>query len=522
MTVKAIRLENFMAFADTGWIELRPITLLFGRNSSGKSAIIRALRLLRQNLDQPADAPYTLRLNSEYGVRLGGYIETVHGRDTDQVMRFHFRCSVPEAADAMRQEINQWRRQNNLSTIVASEEDSLTLTLEFGYDPHRDTQLLGIEISCLWQITVEPDSHTLLSSVWLDKEAREELGYDWQLGTDLPSWQALDWQRTSFDFLWNFLPQLIDSPINTLYNALDGLTQSIATFLQSIEYVGPIRPDPQRIYVLDDITRQRWRKQGWGSYVDLLEGNVLDYEKLTRIDEWLQALDLGDKILPLVRYPIDTIDKDVKISAIELKEQESELPINLKNTGYGASQVIPIIVHIVTARQRVNPLKSVYIVIEQPELHLHPQAQAQLADLLAETIYVLPYIEDIEGKKEKSQVNFLLETHSEHLLLRLQSRVAETFIAQNSGGTPLITSPAHEEAKRKRKSGVHLAQEDFGAYYVTRQSGVSLSTMLEISEDGDLINTPPSFDDFFADDLLETIAMARARNRFLRSGNNND
>lgn len=46
MSVKAIRLENFMAFSDTGWIELRPITLLFGRNSSGKSAIIRALRLL--------------------------------------------------------------------------------------------------------------------------------------------------------------------------------------------------------------------------------------------------------------------------------------------------------------------------------------------------------------------------------------------------------------------------------------------------------------------------------------------
>jgi predicted ATPase len=51
VTVKAIRLENFMAFSDTDWLELRPITLLFGRNSSGKSVIIRALRLLRQSLD---------------------------------------------------------------------------------------------------------------------------------------------------------------------------------------------------------------------------------------------------------------------------------------------------------------------------------------------------------------------------------------------------------------------------------------------------------------------------------------
>ena len=50
MTVDAFRLKNFMAFRDTGWIELRAITLLFGRNSSGKSAIIRALRLLKQSL----------------------------------------------------------------------------------------------------------------------------------------------------------------------------------------------------------------------------------------------------------------------------------------------------------------------------------------------------------------------------------------------------------------------------------------------------------------------------------------
>ena len=53
MTVRAIRLKNFMAFEDTDWLELRPITLLFGRNSSGKSAVIRALRLLKQSLDAP-------------------------------------------------------------------------------------------------------------------------------------------------------------------------------------------------------------------------------------------------------------------------------------------------------------------------------------------------------------------------------------------------------------------------------------------------------------------------------------
>lgn len=51
MTVTAFRVQNFMGFEDSGWIELKPITLLFGRNSSGKSALIRALLLLRQSLE---------------------------------------------------------------------------------------------------------------------------------------------------------------------------------------------------------------------------------------------------------------------------------------------------------------------------------------------------------------------------------------------------------------------------------------------------------------------------------------
>ncbi|MCS7055071.1 MAG: ATP-binding protein [Thermoflexales bacterium] len=48
--LSAIRLQNFMAFEDTGWVELRPITLLFGRNSSGKSALIRFQRCGRDEL----------------------------------------------------------------------------------------------------------------------------------------------------------------------------------------------------------------------------------------------------------------------------------------------------------------------------------------------------------------------------------------------------------------------------------------------------------------------------------------
>lgn len=518
MTVKAIRLENFMAFADTGWIELRPITLLFGRNSSGKSAIIRALRLLRQNLEQPTDDRYTLRLNSEYGVELGDYKETVHGKETERVMRFHFRCDVPAAADAVRREINQWRQQNDLPEIGATREDALTLALAFGYDPHREAELVGIDVSCNWQITAEPGSHTLLSAIWLDRETREEVGYNWWLDTDLPAWQALDWQRTSFTFPQNFLPQLADSPTGVLPNALGNLAQSITTFLEGIEYQPPSRPEPQRVYIFDNITREHRQQQGWNAFPDFLEGGNADDEKLVQIDRWLQTLDLGEQIAPPARrivrpaYPAiderkdEKVEYDVTVAKVEIKDKDNGLLINLKNTGYGASQVIPIIVQSVTPQfKRVNQQPNL-VVIEQPELHLHAKAQGVLAD------FFISQIGNQQGKQ------FLLETHSEHLLLRFQRRIAETRYQE--------IRPDKEEKPPPppANDSYTLEPKNFGLIFVTRSTKNSTIEFIEADLYGQLVEPSQAFQDFFRYDYddVENLMNNVAKIRKQESANDNN
>ncbi len=99
MTIQAIRLKNFMAFEDTGWVELRPITLLFGRNSSGKSVVIRALRFLKQSLTQAPEGSL-FAYSVEHGVDVGAFDEMGHGEDVDpykngeKKISFGFRCSV--------------------------------------------------------------------------------------------------------------------------------------------------------------------------------------------------------------------------------------------------------------------------------------------------------------------------------------------------------------------------------------------------------------------------------------------
>jgi len=271
------------------------------------------------------------------------------------------------------------------------------------------------------------------------------------------------------------------------------LAQDIASFLKNIEYIGPIRPEPQRVYVLDEIKRQQWRQQGWSAFVDFLEGRKLDNPVETRVDDWLEKLELGKHIAPPTRH----FDADAMVSQIIIEEQGERPSVNLMNTGYGVSQVIPVIVQSLTARQRVREDKPRLVVIEQPELHLHPRAQARLTDIFIEAIYGKILERDDEGKitkRELTQVFFLLETHSEHLLLRLRRRVAESTIK-----------------KWDKETDPYLHIGDLAINFVDRLADFSLVQEVPINQFGDFVDIPDGFKGFFSDDRKEMLAIAQAK-----------
>lgn len=99
MTVTAFRVQNFMEFEDSGWIELKPITLLFGRNSSGKSALIRALLLLRQSLESEQGGDALLFVKDE-GYDFGDYSKIVKDHDVTKDKSFWFKIEFRRRSDA--------------------------------------------------------------------------------------------------------------------------------------------------------------------------------------------------------------------------------------------------------------------------------------------------------------------------------------------------------------------------------------------------------------------------------------
>ncbi|MBU1659931.1 MAG: AAA family ATPase, partial [Chloroflexi bacterium] len=514
MTVKAIRLENFMAFKDTGWIELRPITLLFGRNSSGKSVVIRALRLLKQSLDYGTEKE-PLAFVVDEGVDLENFKTTVHRQELKSIITFRFRCDLVQdineelirtsnPIDALRNRINQQLLQARREPIPIDDTPTiLDLSVSFAWDQRGEEKVprvvpVAVQIDCPWEILKEQEQETIFAAerVFEDLASEEEKQIErdeqqesWTWSEEWFPWSEflkqheindddLHWSSVSIEYENGFLPRLVDlsgktprdDPDSTtdfglVNNLLGAFRERIELFLRSIEYFGPIRPEPRRIYSLDQFEKRRWHSLGLDAFIRFLSEDVDDEER-EEINRWVNHVIIGVAAKATKYYSGDL----GLMAQIYIDEGNSNFDPNLIDVGFGASQAFPIIVQSVLAKP------GSLVIIEQPELHLHPGAQARLADMF------------IESALSKKPV-FLLETHSEHLLLRVQTRIAET---ENQ-------VPGHL---------LKLKRDDAKIYFMYRKKGCRCSSIdeLPIQKTGylDLSKAPPEYDDFFADNLLES------------------
>ena len=173
-------------------------------------------------------------------------------------------------------------------------------------------------------------------------------------------------------------------------------------------------------------------------------------------NKWLEQLEIGYE---LKVKSVGANSGDLfEVRLIDKRRQErtngERVNIALSDVGFGISQLLPFIVQSLVSEKQI-------ISIEQPEVHVHPKLQADLGDLLAEAI------------KEPRQNRFIIETHSEHLILRLQRLVYKG----------------------------EIKPEDVSIIYVSRGFEGAKAERLHLDEEGDFIDEWPN--GFFLERLRE-------------------
>lgn len=344
-----LSLENFKSIRQLERLEGRPITLLLGPNNAGKTSVLQALLLLKGSLAYP---------------------EAVLSFRNDLVDMGSFGGTVTQGHEEEGISIKLGEEENNKAWSFFLRVDTLEGTLQIrGCDIVSE----GSRFEYL-----RPPSSEEPSAMYSDPQ--EAI---WKSREIL---KGLRWR--------SFIPEiLLDS---FPFERIAGLREP-QKFIESLQYIGPLRVYPERSYRsqpppgLDVGIDGRWAPH-------LLRGATK--EQLVDLRHWLGAEGFG-LVTNLRARDVEGLPNFV----VEVNVQGQW--VNLRDVGFGMSQLLPIVVEsiLVPATQSQEPL----LLLEQPEIHLHPRAQADLGTFIAEM--------SRKGRR------YLIETHSEYLLMRLATEV---------------------------------------------------------------------------------------------------
>lgn len=452
MRLEAVRLRRFKGFLDSDWIQLRPITLLFGLNSSGKSSIISALRMVKQTLGDRSTAPIFLLATSR-GVDLGSFEEVAHRHEVDfaKPIGIGLRLSLDS------------QDRTKLATHgipQASTTKSVDLTIEVAYNKQRRlVSVAAFSIHLNDTLLIEGRRSST------SEQAR------FTLSSDIFSALTSDDSSVGFvNFVPFFEPRWNEHPWHSALSRLgEHIWHSLITEFDSLAYLGPLRTEAQRIYQFPGDSPETVGSHGEDALKTLF---INRYSKTGRSTQASLNVWLSD----LVGYTSSWSNFKYGLTQFLLSDTIAGCEVNFKDVGTGVSQILPVIIQGLVGHRRG------ILVLEQPELHLHPRAQATLADFL------------IALTARGARV--IVESHSEHLLLRLRRRIAETYFLSRSG------------AKLDRHKRIKPSQ--CALHFVSKDQNGSTVERIHLTNEGQFRKIPEAFAHFFSDDFYEIEALMRA------------
>jgi len=411
-------LTNFKAWRETGMIALTPVTMLLGTNSSGKSSLIQSLLLLKQTAQSPDRSIY---------LNLGGdeVNDFFNFGDFDDVLKLGTRSP------------RQFSIGFTFQTCENSRVPSGRFSCSYGQTADGGAVIQRLALSttghCFRATRREKGSF----AIFVDDEAQPRAK-----GQHLAPERSIALPAEAIAVLGNEGAMAED------------LSLAIRRELENIIYLGPLRRKPERDYVWNKTIPGQIGSDGHRA-IDVLLASALtkgdkQYEVLTGVSSWLTRMKVADKL------EIKQLGRSTRYQVVIHKDG---VVANLRDVGIGISQVLPVLVV-----AHYAPAGST-IILEEPEIHLHPLAQSVLAELFV-------------ALSQARNIQFIVETHSEHLFRRMQTLIA------------------------KRETSA----DQVAMFFVERVANNSILRKLEVDDFGRVNNWPKYF---FGDALGETREQAR-------------
>ena len=441
-----LRLHNFKAWQEAD-LTLGKITGLFGTNSAGKSSLLQLLLLLKQTRNA-TDRGLVLDLGGPGDMaNLGTFTDIVREHDENRRIGWNLEWTLPEPL-----KIN-----DPLSARARSlfEGDCLQTRCE-----------VGLRQASLWP-------HKLsyrFAGADFSLEPQSDSATNFELTTDSEYFRFIRIQGRAWPLPRPVKTHLFPNKTRSFFqNAsfLGDFELAYETLMDSIYYLGPLREYPRRDYHWAGSSPDDVGQRGERTVDAILaatardEKRSLGFRKRKKtfqemIAYWLKELGL------IHEFRLEDIGKGTKLYRAMVKTSSSSVPVALTDVGFGVSQVLPALVLLYYVPEGST------ILMEQPEIHLHPSVQSGLADVMLKVATT-------------RNVQIIVESHSEHLMRRLQRRVAEPDGAVSS--------------------------EDVKLYFVSATKGVAQADDLVLNKWGEIENWPKRF---FGDEIGEIAAIAKA------------
>jgi hypothetical protein len=526
MHISAIELENFKGIGNRVRVDLKPITLLFGPNSAGKSTILHALMYLR---DIIVDGdPFARNLALSPGHDLGGFknISHLHNIDKAVVLRINMDLGlgtgerfehsnwpyVTDYADVRFEggDPKEWELRRRLTREIENEIKSAWVELSIKWDETSDRPRVikyemginGEQVGVMERPNQKVSAfisqlnfdHPVFKSNdhqhWFNdcgrhyppEEGNPRNEFEQELREMVPGNEA--WEGTNrvhitvqgksalpnrsalqLGFKGRFSEHLYNMMVGMLSQAIVGPLELAYSQLETLRYLGPLRSIPPRDFgdeVFEKDSDWATGLAAWSALVKDYEGGGMEHEvvgqhlgnydlriRRIRVLDRDSVAHILDSEKPVTSQQLSELwsaidDRSPARWKVDLVDKRSGAVIEPRDVGVGISQLVPVIV----AARRTG-----FMCVEQPELHLHPKMQVELGDI---------FIEGLDGNKDEGQ--FLIETHSEHLILRLLRRIREG----------------------------RLMPDDVGVFYVDCQAGQGTTiSRLRVRPDGDFVDLWP-------------------------------